>query len=164
MKFSLKKISNLEIVLSIVLAMYLFLDVKTPLIAKNFLANKMGVATIFIVLILLIIYANPLVTILYIFAIYEFVRKTTLEDFNSNEGLPEIDEEKDMEIKEDNLNESDKILEDEDKIMETEPFMNDSLEKELVGKMAPVGKSNKITYKSTSYKPVETNVKGSSMA
>ena len=66
MKFSLKKISNLEIALSIVLAMYLFLDVKTPLIAKNFLANKMGVATIFIVLILLIIYANPLVTILYI--------------------------------------------------------------------------------------------------
>tara|TARA_Y100000992_G_scaffold280722_2_gene227977 strand:+ start:6019 stop:6525 length:507 start_codon:yes stop_codon:yes gene_type:complete len=168
MNFSLKKITKLEVVLCVILALYLFIEVRTPLIAKKFLANKLGLVTMFVVLILLLLYSNPLVTILYVFAIYEFVRRTTLEDFNCNENLPEVGSveppvlgiEEEVEAKE----QAEVDEQTQAEMGGNESFTNDSLEQELVVKMAPVGKSNKITYKSTSYKPVETNIKGTSMA
>ena len=154
--FSFNKLTKLEIITSLILVVYLFVDLEPPKIAKNIIGNKYGLGLLWLILLLLICYSNPLVTILFVFAAYELVRKVT------NEGFEE--EEEDNE-EEDNEEEIEEDAGEEEEMMEEE-FTNEgdgSLEKNIVGEMAPVGKGNKIDYKMTGYKPVEVDLKGTSL-
>ena len=173
----MKKLSVLEIVASLLLVIYLLVDVSTPNYMKSILKTQMGMIILLVLLVLIGVYANPLVTILVIFAAYEMVRRSLLEGFEepgSEEG--EEPESEEGEVKYDDegrelgpdgkpLPDSDEGDEDEqtlpDEVDIPEGFKN--LETEMVKEMAPVGKSNKIVYNVSSYKPVENNVTGTSL-
>ena len=157
MKF-IKKISlsTLEIVASLLLVIYLLVDVSTPNYMKSILKTQMGMIILLVLLVLIGLNANPLVTLLVIFAAYEMVRRSLLEGFEeSGEESGEV--KYDDEGRE--LGPDGQSLPDEVDI--SEGFQN--LETEIVKDMAPVGKSNKIVYNVSSYKPVENNVTGTSM-
>ena len=173
----MKKLSVLEIVASLLLVIYLLVDVSTPNYMKSILKTQMGMIMLLVLLVLIGCYANPLVTLLVIFAAYEMVRRSLLEGFEepgSEEG--EEPESEEGEVKYDDegrelgpdgkpLPDSDEGDEDEQKLPDEvdipEGFKN--LETEMVKEMAPVGKSNKIVYNVSSYKPVENNVTGTSL-
>ena len=155
--FSLKKISIIEIILSIVLVFYLIMDMETPEYGRKFLASRLGLLVMFLILVFLLIYSNPLVTILYVFAVYEFVRKTTQEEFQDEEEDEDEDEDEDEE-------EGDELKDGEEEELLEENFeTEESLEKDIVKKMAPVGVGSKTNYKATSYKPVEGKLDGTSL-
>jgi hypothetical protein len=174
-------LSTLEIVASLLLVIYLLVDVSTPNYMKSILKTQMGMIILLVLLVLIGVYANPLVTILVIFAAYEMVRRSLLEGFEEPE--PEEDEESgsgkgevkydeqgrelgpdgkplpDSDEEDDDDKEQTEVLPDE--VDGLEGFQN--LETEIVKDMAPVGKSNKIVYNVSSYKPVENNVNGTSL-
>jgi uncharacterized membrane protein len=154
--FSFNKLTKLEIITSLVLVIYLFVDVETPLSVKKVIGSKYGLGLLGLILVLVVCYSNPLVTILLIFAMYELVRKVTDEGFEEmEEELEEIDEaEEDMEDE----GEADALVEAPE-LFTTDEF----LENNIIREMAPVGKGNKIEYKNTSYKPVEVNLTGTSL-
>lgn len=154
--FSFNKLTKLEIITSLVLVIYLFVDVETPLSVKKVIGSKYGLGLLGLILVLVVCYSNPLVTILLIFAMYELVRKVTDEGFEEmEEELEEIDEaEEDMEDE----GEADALVEAPE-LFTTDEF----LENNIIKEMAPVGKGNKIEYKNTSYKPVEVNLTGTSL-
>ena len=82
MKFMKKlSLSTLEIVASLLLVIYLLVDVSTPNYMKSILKTQMGMIILLVLLVLIGCYANPLVTILVIFAAYEMVRRSLLEGF-----------------------------------------------------------------------------------
>ena len=174
----MKKLSVLEIVASLLLVIYLLVDVSTPNYMKSILKTQMGMIILLVLLVLIGVYANPLVTILVIFAAYEMVRRSLLEGFEEPEpeeedgesgpGKGEVKYDKEgRELGPDGkpLPDSDEGDEDEQKLPDEvdipEGFKN--LETEMVKEMAPVGKSNKIVYNVSSYKPVENNVTGTSL-
>tara|TARA_B100000900_G_C20597040_1_gene723866 strand:+ start:1397 stop:1876 length:480 start_codon:yes stop_codon:yes gene_type:complete len=154
--FSFNKLTKLEIITSLVLVIYLFVDIETPLSVKKVIGSKYGLGLLGLILVLVVCYSNPLVTILLIFAMYELVRKVTDEGFEEmEEELEEIDEaEEDMEEE----GEADALVEAPE-LFTTDEF----LENNIIREMAPVGKGNKIEYKNTSYKPVEVNLTGTSL-
>ena len=174
----MKKLSVLEIVASLLLVIYLLVDVSTPNYMKSILKTQMGMIILLVLLVLIGVYANPLVTILVIFAAYEMVRRSLLEGFEepgseeseepeSEEGEVKYDDEG-RELGPDGkpLPDSDEGGDDEqtklpDEVDISEGFEN--LETEMVKEMAPVGKSNKIVYNVSSYKPVENDVTGTSL-
>lgn len=180
MKF-IKKISlsTLEIVASLLLVIYLLVDVSTPNYMKSILKTQMGMIILLVLLVLIGCYANPLVTILVIFAAYEMVRRSLLEGFEEvgpgededgkgEDGVQYDDEGRELGPDGKPLPDSDEGDDDEseqtnlpNEVELPEGFKN--LETEMVKDMAPVGKSNKIVYNVSSYKPVENNVNGTSL-
>tara|TARA_B100000524_G_scaffold9291_1_gene5632 strand:+ start:660 stop:1208 length:549 start_codon:yes stop_codon:yes gene_type:complete len=175
-------LSTLEIVASLLLVIYLLVDVSTPNYMKSILKTQMGMIMLLVLLVLIGLNANPLVTLLVIFAAYEMVRRSLLEGFEESgegEGEGEDEGEDEGEVKYDDegrtLGPDGQPLPDSDKGDHDEPEQNNlpdqvdisegfqNLETEIVKDMAPVGKSNKIVYNVSSYKPVENNVTGTSM-
>ena len=69
-------LSTLEIVASLLLVIYLLVDVSTPNYMKSILKTQMGMIMLLVLLVLIGCYANPLVTILVIFATYEMVSES----------------------------------------------------------------------------------------
>lgn len=154
---SFNKLSKLEIITCLILVVYLFMDREPPMYVKKVMSSKYGIALLGLLLILLICFSNPLVTILFIFAAYELVRKVTDEGFEYGEY-----EEEDEEGEEGEEGFAD---DDVDVEMALDGFINggDSLEENVVSEMAPVGEGNVMDYKLTKYKPVEGNLSGTSL-
>ena len=155
---SFNKLSKLEIITCLVLVVYLFMDREPPMYVKKVMSSKYGIALLGFLLILLICFSNPLVTILFIFAAYELVRKVTDEGFEDEE-YEEGEEEGFEDEEEDGLEDV------EGEMAVSEDFINggDSLEENVVSEMAPVGEGNVMDYKLTKYKPVEGNLSGTSL-
>lgn len=159
---SFNKLSKLEIITCLILVVYLFMDREPPMYVKKVMSSKYGIALLGLLLILLICFSNPLVTILFIFAAYELVRKVTDEGFEEEEDEEGIEdgEEEDEEGFEDGGEE-----EVDAQMALDEQFINggDSLEENVVSEMAPVGEGSVMDYKLTKYKPVEGNLSGTSL-
>lgn len=156
---SFNKLSKLEIITCLILVVYLFMDREPPMYVKKVMSSKYGIALLGLLLILLICFSNPLVTILFIFAAYELVRKVTDEGFEEEEEEGIEDEEEDEGFEDGGEEEVDAQM------ALDEQFINggDSLEENVVSEMAPVGEGSVMDYKLTKYKPVEGNLSGTSL-
>ena len=142
MKFDfLKSISPLEIFLFIVFVIYIIFPIHTPEILIPFINSSFGLAIVLILTLSLFFYTTPILAILAILAAYELLRRSNLKAKSTVkpsyvEYVPPTQEEKD------------------DKMMIMNPVKVETLEEELVYKMAPIGKSDPSVYMETSYKPV----------
>jgi len=89
----------------------------------------------------LFFYTTPILAILAILAAYELIRRSSVPTFNKDieyvyDYSPPIQAHKD------------------EKMLELNPVKVETLEEEIVYKMAPIGVSDSSTYIETSYKPI----------
>jgi hypothetical protein len=137
----LKSVSPLEIILFIVFVMYILFPIKTPDFLIPIINSSFGLALILIVTLYLFFYTTPILAILAILVAYEIIRRCNVNSFKkpkmnySNYTAP-TQEKKD------------------EKMLEMNPAIVETLEEEMVHQMAPVGKSDPSTYIETSYKPI----------
>ena len=71
------KYSFIEILLFVIFVAYLIFPIKTPFFLASMVDSTFGIIGIFIVIIYLFFYANPILAILYIFVAYELVRRSS---------------------------------------------------------------------------------------
>jgi hypothetical protein len=138
MKFDfLKSISPLEIILFILFVIYVIFPIKTPKIIAPWVDSCVGMTIIFIGTLYLFFYTTPILAILAVLAAYELLRRSS--ELNTSTTIMKYtpSQEKKDEI-----------------MLEMNPIQKETLEEEVVSKMAPLGKSDPSTYIETSYKPV----------
>jgi hypothetical protein len=71
------KYSFIEILLFIIFVTYLIFPIKTPFFLASMVDSTFGIITIFVVIIYLFFYGNPILAILYIFVAYELIRRSS---------------------------------------------------------------------------------------
>lgn len=76
-KMAFPKYSFIEILLFIIFVSYLIFPIKTPFFLANMVDSTLGIIGIFVVIIYLFFYANPILAILYIFVAYELIRRSS---------------------------------------------------------------------------------------
>jgi hypothetical protein len=141
MKFDfLKSVSPLEIILFIIFVVYIIFPVKTPGAIAPMINSSFGMVIILIGTIYLFFYTTPILAILAVLAAYELIRRSADVAITATKATvlqyTPTQEQKDVFMQDMN------------------PPKLQTLEEEMVSKMAPVGKSDPSTYIETSYKPV----------
>jgi hypothetical protein len=146
-----------EIILLVIFVIYLVFPIETPSFLSGLIDSPIGMAGIFIITIALFMYSKPILAILYLFVAYELLRRSTPRgilkptasfSYKNNENTP-------------TLNDID--LHDRTVGMSfIERSIDNTLEEDVVNKMAPIGKSEPISYLETSFKPFAESVTGAS--
>lgn len=87
------KLNTSDIVLSILFVVYLLIGTKTPLIIANNVNTIIGKFVLLFLAILFIVYANPIVSILFLIVIYELIiRSKTYIQTNYQQGLKTLEQ------------------------------------------------------------------------
>ena len=138
MKFDLKSISPLEILLFVLFVVYIVFSIPTPFFLIPLLDSPLGLGFVIITTLYLFLYTTPILGILSIFVAYEMLRRSSkLTGTTPIMKYTPTQAKKDKYMKE--MNPPTNVL---------------TLEEEIVKQMAPIGKSDPSTYMDTSYKPV----------
>ena len=138
MKFDLKSISPLEILLFVLFVVYIVFSIPTPFFLIPLLDSPLGLAIVIITTLYLFLYTTPILGILSIFVAYEMLRRSSKVTGNTPiMKYTPTQVKKDKYMKEMNP-----------------PIHVLTLEEEIVKEMAPLGKSDPSTYIDTSYKPI----------
>jgi hypothetical protein len=141
-----KSFSQLEILLLVIFILYIVLPIQTPNFLASAIDSSLGMLTIFIVTVYLFFHVNPILAVVYIFVAYELLRRCA----NKPGGVSLIQytptqARKDSELKAMN------------------PPRTETLEEQIIDKMAPIGYSDPSIFTSSSYKPVADNIKNAAM-
>jgi uncharacterized membrane protein (DUF485 family) len=141
-----KSFSQLEILLLVIFILYIVLPIQTPDFLAGAINSSLGMLFIFIVTVYLFFHVNPILAVVYIFVAYELLRRSgnkvgnvTLLQYTPTQAK------KDAELKAMN------------------PAKAETLEEQIVQKMAPIGHSDPSVFTSSSYKPIADNIKNASM-
>jgi hypothetical protein len=146
-----------EFILLAIFVCYLVFPIETPSFLGGIIDSPIGMAGIFIITIALFIYSKPILAILYLFVAYELLRRSTSKvgvkptaslHYHNNENTPTLN---DIDLKERVVG-----------MKSIEHSVDTSLEEDVVNKMAPVGKSDPVSYMETSFKPFAESVTGAS--
>lgn len=142
----MKSFSPLEISLFLIFVFYLVLPIQTPEFMAGMVDSPLGMLSIFIVTVSLFFNAHPILAVLYVFVAYELLRRSA-----NQTGRVAIIQHTPSQAKKDA------------KMAAMNPPVVETLEEEVVAKMAPVGHSDTSVYTMTSFKPVAENVGSASM-
>jgi hypothetical protein len=141
-----KSLTKIEIALLIVFVLYIVLPIQTPDFMAGWVDSSLGMLTIFAVTVFLFLNVSPVVAVVYILVGYELLRRSskktgrvTLMKYTPTQAK------KDMEMKAMN------------------PVQEKTLEEEIVGSMAPIGRSDPNVYVDTTFKPVADKIKEGSL-
>jgi membrane protein implicated in regulation of membrane protease activity len=141
-----KSLTKIEIALLIVFVLYIVLPIQTPDFMAGWVDSSLGMLTIFAVTVFLFLNVSPVVAVVYILVGYELLRRSskktgrvTLMKYTPTQAK------KDMEMKAMN------------------PVQEKTLEEEIVGSMAPIGRSDPNVYVETTFKPVADKIKDGSL-
>ena len=142
----LKKLTPLELILAAVFVLYIVLPINAPDTVANMIDSPIGMMGVFIVSIYLFFYSSPILAVLYIIVAYQLLRRcckqptaTAIQKHTPSQAN------KDVAMKQMN------------------PIKKDTLEEEVVDKMAPVGKSQMADYVVSGFSPIAENINGASM-
>jgi hypothetical protein len=140
-----KSFSQLEIALLVIFIIYIVLPIPTPGFLAGMVDSSLGMLTIFVVTVYLFFHVNPVLAVVYVFVAYELLRRSA----NKTGRVQMIkytptQAKKDAELKDMN------------------PPRPESLEEEVIQKMAPIGHSDPSVFTSSSFKPVAENIKNAS--
>lgn len=145
MKNQILNMTPLEISVIVLMVLYVIFQVDTPELIASMIDSPIGMLTIFMVVLFLFYYANPIVAILFVFVAYELIRRTSYVTARDTiiEHTPS-QRNKDIQMK----------------VMN--PVKSTTLEEEMVSKMAPVGRSEMAQILDTKFKPVAPKLEGAS--
>lgn len=151
---TIKSFSALELILIVVFVLYIILPVSTPLIVAPYVNSPLGILSIFVVTVFLFLYTNPILAILYILVGYELIRRSSEATMYNSSILNKYPLTINPNVKE--------IVPLFKKEVTIEQESN-TLEEEVVSKMAPIGRSEPKAFLSSSYSPISTKVNGASL-
>ena len=141
-----KSFSQLEILLLVIFILYIVLPIQTPDFLAGAINSSLGMLFIFIITVYLFFHVNPILAVVYIFVAYELLRRSgnkvgnvTILQYTPTQAK------KDAELKAMNS------------------VKAETLEEQIVQKMAPIGHSDPSVFTSSSYKPIADNIKNASM-
>jgi len=141
-----KSLSQLEITLLVIFILYIILPVQTPRFLTSYVDSPLGMLTMFVITVYLFFNVNPILAIVYIFVAYELLRRNnnvarsvTMIQYTPSQAKKDVE------------------------LQQMNPPTSTTLEEEVVSKMAPIGRSDKITFSPSDYKPVADNLKNASM-
>ena len=132
-----KSLSSLESSLLVVFILYLVLPIQTPQVLAGAVDSPLGMLAIFIVTIYLFFYSNPVLAIVYVFVAYELLRRSS--QVTGRVGIVQYTP---TQVKKDS------------ELRAMNPPVVETLEEQVVQKMAPIGRSDPIVYTSSTFKPV----------
>ena len=137
----IKSVSPIELSLFVLFIIYLVVPIETPGFLAPSIDSPMGMVVVFCVTLYLFLYTNPILGILYIFVAYELFRRSSKQTGKTAYIQYTPSQEK-----------------RDAKMVAMNPPKTVSLEEEVVSQMAPIGRSDPISYVNSSYKPVSDNV------
>ena len=140
-----KSFSTIELSLLIVFFIYIILPIHTPQFLSGAIDNPISLVIMFGIAVYLFMYSNPVLAILYIFVAYELLRRT------SNSVVIKAVQHTPSQARKDN------------EMKQMNPKQVETLEEEIVEKMAPVGRSDASVYVSSSFKPTAEKLVGASL-
>tara|TARA_B100000035_G_C20843081_1_gene483946 strand:+ start:191 stop:640 length:450 start_codon:yes stop_codon:yes gene_type:complete len=136
-----KKMTKLEVALSILFVLFIILPLNVPDLFANLIDTSLGMIVIFGLAVYMFFHVNPVVAVLFVFVAYELLRRSS-----NKTGKAIIQKHTPTQQKKD------------EKMKKMNPVKKETLEEEIVDKMAPVGKSDMISYVTTSFSPVAEEV------
>lgn len=136
-----KKMTKLEIALSILFVLFIILPLDVPDLFANLIDTSLGMIVIFGLAVYMFFHVNPVVAVLFVFVAYELLRRSSKKT-----GKAIIQKHTPTQAKKD------------EKMKKMNPEKKETLEEEMVDKMAPVGKSDMISYVTTTFSPVAEEV------
>lgn len=142
----LKSFNNLELILLSCFIIYIVFPITTPSFLAGFIESSLGMLLLFLVTIFLFFYTNPILGVIFVFVAYELLRRSS-----HLIGKAAIIQHTPSQLKKD--------LE----MSSMNPPKRETLEEEMVEKMAPVGKSELSIYTPSSFKPVAESVGSASL-
>lgn len=159
------KFYTTEVVLIVIFILYLIFDVKTPHFVADTAVSPFTGFFYVAVTALLFLYANPVVAILYIVVVYEFVRRSYIS-INEKANLKSVPNVIKQKYQNSNAKEvRSKVLNNAPlpimPVKEESSFTNQDalLETEVINKLAPVGRGEiKTDYISSTFNPVYENI------
>lgn len=141
-----KSLNRLEIGILVLFAIYLVAPIQTPAFLIGVVDSPLGMLVLFILTIYMFLKINPIIAVVFILVAYELLRRSS--SINGKQTVIQYtptQAKKDAEMKSMN------------------PPKKDTLEEEIVDKMAPIGRSEVSTYTSSTFKPVADKLEGASM-
>ena len=148
MKFlnNFKKMTQLEMVLALLFVLYIVLPVEMPELISQLIDGSMGMLVLFGLAVYMFFNVNPVLAVLFVFVAYELLRRSS-----KTTGKEVIMKHTPSQAKKD------------EKMKNMNPVKKETLEEEIVDKMAPVGKSEMLSYVTSSFSPVAEEVNGASV-
>ena len=143
---SLKKLSQLEMILAVLFVLYVVLPIEMPDMFAQLVDTTLGMVGVFALAVYMFFNVNPVLAVLFVFVAYELLRRSS-----SKTGKAVIMKHTPTQQKKD------------EKMKKMNPVKKETLEEEMVDKLAPVGKSDIASYVSTSFSPVAEDVGGASI-
>ena len=140
-----KKMTKLEVALSILFVLFIILPLNVPDLFANLIDTSLGMIVIFGLAVYMFFHVNPVVAVLFVSVAYELLRRSS-----KRTGKAIIQKHTPTQEKKD------------EKMKKMNPEKKETLEEEIVDKMAPVGKSDMISYVTTTFSPVAEEVGGAS--
>lgn len=150
MKFidSLKNLKPLEIATLVVFILFIIFPVRLPTGFSGIFDSPLGILFLFILTIVLFIYTNPILGILFILVAYELIRRGANLTGKPTRQLLSMD----------NTNQATKDME----LKDLNPVEGATLEEEVIQKMAPASQ-NFIKIDGTDFKPTLEPITGASL-
>lgn len=139
-------LSQVEMIALAVFVLYIVLPIENPSFISNMVDTPLGMVGVLAVTLYLFFNANPLVAILYVFVAYELLRRSAKQT-----GKAAIQEHTPSQMKKDV------------KMQKMNPVKKETLEEEMVEKMAPIGHSDPVVFSESAFKPVAEDVGTASM-
>ena len=138
---NISDLTPLEIGGLILLLSYLIIPVPSPAFLDGIADSPVGIAAMLLGAVYLYFYVNPLVSILFIFVIYEFLKRmnTHSKRITAVQFTP-------SQAKKD------------EQMAKMNDVKVDALEIDVVSNMAPIGKSDPVQFLSSSYKPITESI------
>jgi hypothetical protein len=139
-------LSQVEMIALAVFVLYIVFPIENPSFISNMVDTPLGMVGVLAVTLYLFFNANPLVAILYVFVAYELLRRSAKQT-----GKAAIQEHTPSQMKKDV------------KMQKMNPVKKETLEEEIVDKMAPIGHSDPVVFSESAFKPVAEDVGTASM-
>lgn len=149
-----KRLTLVEIVVSVVFLLYIVLPVYTPRALVPFVQSPLGLISIFLIVLYLFLFAHPLLAILYLIVAYLLLRRSSSSPIvvssKKSDQPPTLAV---IPIPENSKSTTHKSS----AAAKADPH---TLEEDVISKMAPVGQTGVVR---TSFLPVATSVNGASL-
>jgi hypothetical protein len=140
-------LKTMEIGILILFVIYLIFDINPPESMAKHIDSPIGMAAVLIITLYMFISFNPVLGVVGIFVAYEVIRRSAAVN---NRGAM--------------LNFTPSQAKKEAEFVQMNPPTDQTLEEDMVNKMAPVGQSSMISYNTSEYKPVANDTRGASLA